>query len=30
VEAQKEGTWVRYRRIDSTIRAIRKGLLDEL
>ena len=30
VEAQKQGTWVRYRRIDSTIRAIRKGLLDEL
>jgi ArsR family transcriptional regulator len=30
VEAHKEGTWVRYRRIESAIRAIRKGLADEL
>jgi ArsR family transcriptional regulator len=30
VEAHKQGTWVRYRRIDSAIRALRKGLLDEL
>jgi DNA-binding transcriptional ArsR family regulator len=30
IESQKEGTWVRYRRIDSAIRALRKGLLDEL
>jgi ArsR family transcriptional regulator len=30
VEAQKQGTWVRYHRVESAIRAIRKGLLDEL
>jgi ArsR family transcriptional regulator len=30
VEAHKEGTWVSYRRIESAVRAIRKGLLDEL
>jgi len=30
VEAHKEGTWVRYHRIESAIRAIRKGLADEL
>jgi DNA-binding transcriptional ArsR family regulator len=30
VEAQKEGTWVRYRRIESAVRAIRKGLMDEI
>jgi ArsR family transcriptional regulator len=30
VEAQKEGTWIRYRRIESAIRALRKGLMDEL
>lgn len=30
VEADKQGTWVRYRRIESAIRAVRKGLLDEL
>ena len=26
----KQGTWVRYRRIESAIRALRKGLLEEL
>lgn len=30
VEAHKEGTWVRYRRVDAAVRAIRKALLDEL
>jgi ArsR family transcriptional regulator len=30
VEAHREGTWVRYRRIEIAIKAIRKGLLDEL
>ncbi len=30
IETQKQGTWVRYRRIESAIRALRKGLLDEL
>jgi ArsR family transcriptional regulator len=30
VEAQKEGTWVRYRRVESAIRALRKGLLEEI
>jgi ArsR family transcriptional regulator len=30
VEAQKEGTWVRYRRVESALRGLRKGLLDEL
>ena len=30
IEATKEGTWVRYRRIENAIRAIRKGLLEEL
>ena len=30
VEAQKQGTWVRYRRIEIAVRALRKGLLDEL
>jgi ArsR family transcriptional regulator len=30
VETQKQGTWVRYRRIESALRALRKGMLDEL
>jgi ArsR family transcriptional regulator, arsenate/arsenite/antimonite-responsive transcriptional repressor len=30
IETQKQGTWVRYRRIESAIRALRKGLLEEL
>ena len=30
IEAHKEGTWVRYRRIEVAIRALRKGLFDEL
>ena len=30
IETQKQGTWVRYRRIESALRALRKGLLDEL
>jgi len=30
VETTKEGTWVRYRRIENSLRALRKGLLDEL
>ena len=30
MEAHKQGTWVRYRRIESAIRGLRKGLFDEL
>jgi len=30
VEAQKQGTWVRYHRVEAAIRALRKGLMDEL
>ena len=30
IESQKQGTWVRYRRIEAAIRSLRKGLLDEL
>jgi ArsR family transcriptional regulator, arsenate/arsenite/antimonite-responsive transcriptional repressor len=30
VETHKQGTWVRYRRIESALRALRKGMLDEL
>lgn len=30
VEAQKEGTWVRYRRIEIAVRGLRKGLFEEL
>lgn len=30
IETRKQGTWVRYRRIESAIRALRKGLLKEL
>jgi ArsR family transcriptional regulator, arsenate/arsenite/antimonite-responsive transcriptional repressor len=30
IENHKQGTWVRYRRIESALRALRKGLLDEL
>jgi ArsR family transcriptional regulator len=30
VETQKQGTWVRYRRIESAVRALRKGLVEEL
>ena len=30
VEAHKQGTWVRYHRIEAAIRALRKGLLEEL
>ena len=30
IETRKQGTWVRYRRIESALRALRKGLLDEL
>jgi ArsR family transcriptional regulator len=30
VEAQKQGTWVRYRRVETALRALRKGLLEEL
>jgi ArsR family transcriptional regulator len=30
IETHKQGTWVRYRRIESALRALRKGLLDEL
>jgi DNA-binding transcriptional ArsR family regulator len=30
IEAQKRGTWVRYRRIEVGIRALRKGLFEEL
>lgn len=30
IETQKQGTWVRYRRVESALRAVRKGLLDEI
>ncbi len=30
IETTKEGTWVRYRRIEVAIRAVRKGLLEEI
>lgn len=30
VEAHKLGTWVRYRRIESALRALRRGLNEEL
>jgi ArsR family transcriptional regulator len=30
VEARKQGTWVRYRRVETALRALRKGLLEEL
>jgi ArsR family transcriptional regulator, arsenate/arsenite/antimonite-responsive transcriptional repressor len=30
VETHKQGTWVRYRRIESALRTLRKGMLDEL
>lgn len=30
VETTKEGTWVRYRRIESAVRALRHGLKEEL
>ena len=30
VETRKQGTWVRYRRIESALRALRKGMLEEL
>jgi ArsR family transcriptional regulator len=30
IESQKEGTWVRYRRAEAAIRALRKGLTEEL
>ena len=30
VETHKQGTWVRYRRIESALRSLRKGMLDEL
>jgi ArsR family transcriptional regulator len=30
IETHKQGTWVRYRRIESALRALRKELLDEL
>lgn len=30
IDARKEGTWVRYRRIESAVRAVRKGLIEEL
>jgi ArsR family transcriptional regulator, arsenate/arsenite/antimonite-responsive transcriptional repressor len=30
IETEKQGTWVRYRRVESALRAVRKGLLDEL
>ncbi len=30
IETQKKGTWVRYRRIEVAIRALRKGLFEEL
>jgi ArsR family transcriptional regulator len=30
VEANKQGTWVRYRRVEAALRGLRKGLMDEL
>jgi ArsR family transcriptional regulator len=30
VEAVKQGTWVRYHRVEPAIRALRKGLTEEL
>lgn len=30
IETQKQGTWVRYRRVESAIRSLRKGLFEEL
>jgi ArsR family transcriptional regulator, arsenate/arsenite/antimonite-responsive transcriptional repressor len=30
VETRKQGTWVRYRRMESALRALRKGMLEEL
>jgi ArsR family transcriptional regulator len=30
VEAQKQGTWVRYHRVEAAIRALRKGMMEEL
>jgi ArsR family transcriptional regulator len=30
VENHKEGTWVRYRKLEAALRAVRKGLVDEL
>lgn len=30
IETRKQGTWVRYRRIESALRGLRKGLRDEL
>jgi ArsR family transcriptional regulator len=30
VESHKQGTWVRYHRVEAALRALRKGLLEEL
>jgi len=30
IEASKQGTWVHYRRIEVAIRALRKGLIEEI
>jgi ArsR family transcriptional regulator len=30
VETSKHGTWVRYRRVEAALRALRKGLAEEL
>lgn len=30
VEAVKQGTWVRYHRVEAALRTIRKGLMEEL
>ena len=30
VETRKDGTWVRYRRIERALRSIRKELMEEL
>ena len=30
VETHKQGTWVRYRRIENALRALRKAMLEEL
>jgi len=30
IETRKDGTWVRYRRIEKALRSVRKNLMEEL
>jgi ArsR family transcriptional regulator len=30
IESQKQGTWVRFRRVESALRALRKSLAEEI